>query len=86
MLEASTVVAEVATETTSKVITIKKTELALFKGLGKDLAYVAQHFGITPIEAKNVMEQAGLLVTRKPKAVTPTYTIQYVDDFTFANV
>lgn len=83
MTETTPVVESTTTNAERKVITIKRTQLALFKGLGKDLPFIAEHFGITITEAKNLMEQAGLLVKRKVATVVPEYTIQYVDDVTF---
>jgi|688.fasta_scaffold59772_4 hypothetical protein len=84
MTETTPVVEATTTNTERRVITIKRTQLALFKGLGKDLNFIATHFGITTNEAKNLMEQAGLLVKRKTNTSTSEYSIQYVDDVTFS--
>lgn len=62
---------------TPRRVTIYKSKLAQFKGLGKDINFIATHFGITPTEARKVMADAGL-----SKAKAPEYTISLVDDIT----
>lgn len=60
-------------------IEIKKSELALYKALGKTEEEIASKFGITVKEVKETMMEFGLSKARKaPK----TYQIVLVDDTT----
>jgi hypothetical protein len=60
-----------------RTITIKKTDLALFKGLNLSNADIATRLGITTKEVTTAMETFGLI---KRRGTTPEYQIQYVDD------
>lgn len=64
-----------------KTITIKKTELAMYKGLGKTTEEIATIKGITVKEAQEALATFGLIKSRKP-VTSKEYTIELVDDTT----
>lgn len=83
----STLVPSTNVETTTpRLVSVNKSTLALFKGLGKDTNYIAEYFNISVNDARKLMEQAGLTKARIGKNKQPEYTIQYVDDVTTTSI
>lgn len=62
--------------TEPKAITVRRSELAMMKGLGKSISDVATYYGITASEAKKLMIDAGLVKAR----TSPAYVITYIND------
>lgn len=59
-----------------KQITIKKSDLAMKRGLGKTMSTIAKEYGITLSELSNVMIQLGMKEDKSGEA----YTIQVIND------
>lgn len=66
-----------AISTEPRVINITKSKLAQFKGLGKDINYIAEYYGISTADTRKVMADAGLSKAKKPE-----YIINYTNDIT----
>lgn len=62
-----------------KTINVKKTELALYKALGKTEEQIAANYGITVKQVKEGMVQFGLTKSRKP-VKTDGYVVNFIDD------
>lgn len=65
----------------TRVVEIKKSALAQFRGLGLSVAEIANKYGISEKDAKQILVQAGFVKTRGSKEVeAPAYVITYVND------
>jgi len=62
-----------------KTIDLKKTELALYKALGKTEEQIAANYGITVKEVKESMQAFGLTKSRGT-AKAKEYSINLIDD------
>ncbi len=60
-------------------INVKKTEMALYKALGKSEDQIASNYGITVKEVKECMQAFGLTKTRGTVKVKE-YEINMIDD------
>lgn len=61
-------------------ITVKKSNIAMLKGLNKSIEEIAQHFGITTKEAQDALVSFGLAKQKGRKVVDKGYSIKLVDD------
>ena len=65
----------------SRIIEIKKSQIAFLRGLGKSPERMCQHFGVTDKEMRSVLTEFGFIKTRKSKNyVEPEYVIKTVND------
>ena len=64
-------------------IVLKKTELAIYKGLGKNNTEMAEKFGVKPGEINEALVIFGM---KKGNATKKEYQIKYVDDMDTADV
>jgi hypothetical protein len=61
-------------------IVIKKSTVAAYRGVGKDVDFMAEKFGITTKEMNEVLVGFGMKAVRSKKVVEPTYVINPIDD------
>jgi hypothetical protein len=66
-------------------IEIKKSTVAAYRGVGKDVDFMAEKFGITTKEMNEVLVGFGMKAVRSKKVVEPTYIIKPVDDMSEDN-
>lgn len=63
-----------------RVITITKSRLAAFRGLGYTRSQIATEYGVTQQEVYQAMVEFGMVKARTEKTNLPSYIIQTVND------
>jgi hypothetical protein len=65
----------------SRIIEIKKSQVAFLRGLNKTVEQMCSHFGVTEKEMKAALTEFGFIKTRKPKNyVEPEYVVKTIND------